>query len=436
MLLPLLLSLVACTVASDVAVDVVTTDVPTVLRVTWTDAEASTGEVAWQTDHGSWVTPATALGDGAFEALLVGARADTEVTVSASSDVATYASVTATTGKAVSDVTPVVLEQDGSLGHYLYTSVWPDAPDNQFVPVVLDEAGEPVWWYVDDQTELMATMRVRPDPSGDGVWFDRFGVLIAGQAIDEDNCILHVGWDGTELERVVLPEAHHDFWVEDDGTLVAFAFDVQTVGSETVYGDKLVRLPAGDRDAVEELWSTFDVLDPIATPGVESPTGLWSHANHLDRTDTGWLISLRDLSLVVHVLDDGGTAWMMGEEGDIQPEVPFREQHGSSMTEDGTVLVYDNASTAAVHLYELLPDPANGTAELVWSYAPEPPVSTDILGDLIRDESGDTFVVYGLLGRIEVLSPDLEITASLALEEPTMMGFLTLGDQLGDNEAQ
>lgn len=102
---------------------------------------------------------------------------------------------------------------------------------------------------------------VLPDPGGVGLWYfhqedSKHDENSGSGTPDED--LVHLGWDGTELERIPVPAGHHDFALVDGGQkiLLLVRESVDAVAdrcAKTVYADILweVTLATG---AVVELW--------------------------------------------------------------------------------------------------------------------------------------------------------------------------------------
>ena len=63
------------------------------------------------------------------------------------------------------------------------------------------------------------------------------------------------------------------------------------------------------------------------------------------------------------------------------------------------------------------------TATQVWSYAPNPPIQTLLLGDVARMPNGNTVVVFGYAGVVHEVDPDGNLVQEMTEQAGVNFGF-------------
>lgn len=276
---------------------------------------------------------------------------------------------------------------------------------------ITDMQGRLVWGFGGSELE---TQRARFTKDGQGL-------IVMDREKDQSNMeLVRVDWEGNELWRLPVPEGHHDFDLIDDETFVSLAYDPQlwVEGSEKIpfVADKLLELTTAGE--VREIWKLYDYVQAENGDAVRSQKGggvHWSHSNYVHylpdtdriqvtsrRINLGWSIARAD----------GAVDWILGEvRGDFEnlSETPLLAQPHSIWAVDGGVMVFnqglagsDECSSASV----LALDTAAMTAQLTWSYVPDPCLRIDYLGNAQPMSDGRVLVSFGKAGVLDVAAED------------------------------
>lgn len=428
----LLLALAAC--SSDEAPAVAFSDItitagseiPTIQTVAFTTDGDGAGWVSFGPDgEAGWTATATDLGDGRWEATLLGLPADTASWVTVGAGDATGPTATLTTDPAPawidvldsSDGTPtpgfLVVGIEAALAHGA---------------AILDSRGRPVWWFT-SPAELLGHLhtRARLSPDRSEVWFNAFSLATPGDPGDGQNAIVRVAIDGSSSEVLELPYSHHDFWLHEDGTLGWLDTEDQVIEGETVRGDRVVeRAPDGSERDVWNAWTslTFDPESP------RQPPSWWTLCNHLEYADEAYTLSSRNLDTIFHVdRGSGEVLWSVGYDGTYVTEDHFDGQHGFDLLDDG-IFLFDNGlpaqadSRAARYVFE------GGTARLTWEYHADPTLYSFVMGDAHLLPNEHALVIYSTMAAVHEVSPAGELVASFNYDLGTIIGFAELHDSL------
>ena len=289
----------------------------------------------------------------------------------------------------------------------------PGQPDTAYA-VILDPSGEVVWW-----TEPLATgqrvIRVRASR-------DLHSVLVLQDHREGADFVQRTSLDGETRLDTPTPDASHDFYENDDGTLTWIGYERSESGlipgvPFPVAADVLRTVAEGETDPaqIEDGFSFLQDFPAAPTLGCPHtlPDGFvpgavdWSHGNSLLRApaDDGWLVLARNLDALLHVADDGSRTWQVGGvDATLTPSSPedvFHHGHTShAWTEDGGlhVLVFDNGDHTPApivsRVLELRIDPDAGTYERVWALPDPSRRFTSFLGDARRLPGGNTLVTW------------------------------------------
>lgn len=293
------------------------------------------------------------------------------------------------------------------------------------LPLIVDDHGEPVWWHVDDDPhELITGVALAPDGQSvfyNSIHFDDGGVP------DEDERIVQVSLDGSQVTYLETPRHSHSFEVLEDGTVAYLAYESRTVDDEQVRGDQIVEHhPDGSAEVVWSVWDHFE-YDPEAE--YDAGTG-WTHANALDyEPDEGaYYVSLRNYSCIVKIdRATGEVVWRLGsDESDFDFVVgsPFAEQHEFDRLDDG-IVVFDNGDQdemeSRVIEYEL--DEDTGEASARWAHVANPVIYVSMGGDVTRFPDGNTMITWSSAGRLDLIDPDGVLVWGLTTGLGTAIGF-------------
>jgi hypothetical protein len=232
--------------------------------------------------------------------------------------------------------------------------------------------------------------------------------------------------DSAELRRINLlgevtfqsdtPGGHHFFAETPDGAVLWLRYDARTIGSTTVIGDELMRLPpeGGSSESVVNLW---DLLPP-PTPPKGAARWDWTHANWLlysperDR----YLLSTAKTNLLMELGEDGTLHQIIN--GHQAPTAPYQYDdesqafgypHGIHWDASGQSLLVlqrrDQISTAA--RYRINEDSLQ--IERTWNYGADLEYDSTVLGEVQELSDGNFLVSWGGLGILQVVSPQQEV---------------------------
>lgn len=397
------LLLLACTDVESPLLHVERTEVPSVLRVSWEDPEAS---LRWEDDLGWHHARLVEDEDGPMAWIV--AAPDTQVVLELTDGDGFIA-----TDEIWTDADDYWVDTESSAGRFSSSTATITFSEEGWTPVIYGPDGTARWWMAMPRTG-MTSLRARPVQ--DGVWVNQF--VTTSETPDTPHLVKY-GWDGTELDYIEAPTNHHDFVVLDDGTVTWIAWEELEDG---FYGDALYsRSPDG---TVRQLFSTDQVGDIAAMLAERGWDRVWS--NHLSFDGTDYWMSLRNLDQVARISQDGALLHTVGKDGDIEVADPFEGQHGGEHTGLGLLLHDNRGSDGGVRVCEYAIDARNTTtAQLVWSRQPDPSWKSMALGDAIRVNQANTRISWGVFSTLEEVSGDGEVVASLAVDPMSILGFVT-----------
>jgi len=302
-----------------------------------------------------------------------------------------------------------LLDDDGSFEGFLFAVSW----SVRTYLFALDRDADVVWYRALPLGRASLAMEQVP-----GVAALRYLDVSLDHTL-ADGHVLTEALDGTQLEDVPVEQGHHSFLTLPDGTLAWLAIDVRDDPDwGTLVGDRiLTRAPDG---TVRTLWSAWDHFsyDPATTYQTDFyPQGTdWTHANTLsyDATDDSLWVTLGGIDQIVEI--DARTGAMLAQVGaggaEITPAVAGYGAgygpHGAGRTPTGSLLLFDNhcePAASASRVLEFKLDLDGDAARLLWEYEGQPGWSSLILGDADRLETGETFIVWGDAGFLQVLDP-------------------------------
>jgi len=333
-------------------------------------------------------------------------------------------------------------------------------------PVILDSDGDYVWWYVPDNAYDVNYSRAAISAEAGVVWAwtlnvqgssggdddscgskvdDEFtlGVFVGpcgdGQphlALNGDQALLKIPWDGGDVESYQIPDGHHDMVALPSGSIAYLKYDRRILDGEKYEGDRIIERA---RDGgTSEMWSVWDDFTPTDIPQVPGMT--WSHANALDYvSDQGaYYLSALGMGALLKIDREGGFVdWVLGgadsdftESTDLE-YAPAMWGHQFDVFDD-RVLLFENGESERMfsQVLEFQLDEASGKADVVWSYRPKPDIYSFSLGDVQRLESGNTLVTFSNQGLIEEVSPEGEVLWRLSMSVGGALGYLTHLDTL------
>lgn len=410
---------------------VVSEEVHTVVTVSWTTPEETTGWVEFGEDDGYGRTTPIAASGTSHVLQLRGLWADTtfHFRVVAEAEDGTRVETgdhTVTTGSLPAEIPTVTVSGDVQswIGQYQVVPL----QGTTYTVVVLDDHARVVWYRVlEAEGNLMRAMMTA----------DRSGFLFclagSGPSLPE-GVIRRVSYDGYTEVDVPFPNVDHDFTELPDGT---FAGIVVTPGPNGQAGnaDRIVEL-APDGTGERTIWNAWEDEHLAAFQSEASQN--WTHANGLDYdpAEDVYYLSLKEIGTVVKVDRATGTGlWYLDgranefafAEGSEMPMMQHQFQRlGDSM------LLFDNGTPDRGYsrAVELRLDEDARLAEQTWEYIRDPSVYVFAKGDVHRFADGNTQVVWSASGEIQNVSPAGEVHWQLNTELGYAITFVQLVEDL------
>ena len=263
---------------------------------------------------------------------------------------------------------------------------------------ILDADGDYVWWGGNVGIG-------RAEQSFDGKWMWYQNINVRGGAPVTGRLAM----DGSLDERhAEFGDAHHDLTVLPDET-VAF---IQHQGTCDAI---MERAPDG---------TVREVVNVHEAHG--GTTGCHTNSIHYHVSDDTYTFSDLNQNAYVKVRRNGEVVWILG--GDTSTftgdGVDWSRQHGHHLLAPDRLLFFSNGpvngDSAAV---ELSLDLDAMTATRVWAYDALP-VQSQIYGDVVRLENGNTLVAYSTAGQVVELTPDGEIAQRLEWSPGGSIGYV------------
>ncbi len=388
----------------------------TVVKVTWTTSAELDGYVEFgpEGDCSRYQTPAVGVGTK-HEALLLGLPSNTD---SCFRVVATDASFewpeahrsirTGNLPAAIPNLqVPIHAEGEVEDGFFLAASGTSPA-----LVLIFNREGQVVWYQPSDEGFISPQALLDPE-SGD-IFYNRFSKDFS---LDEGT-VRRVAMDGTLVEEVRTPLAHHSFSRLEDGTLSWLAIDVrETSVWGSVVGDVIREVsPEGVDRAIWSTWDDWEIrgLDEFQME-FYSQGADWTHGNFLswDPVRQTYTLSCRNANIIVEFDREGQLLRGVGDYGDHaldDRDKLIQYPHSATWTENGTLLFTTTPllgeETWAV---ELALDESTGTAERVWSWGEGEGLYAKVLGEAFRLANGNTVINFGSEGVVVEVTADGEV---------------------------
>lgn len=411
----------------------VSTEVHTVVIVTWTTAEPTQGYVEFG-DDGSYglSTPLTAEGTS-HRAVLLGLHADTEahfrvISRSATGEEEASGDYTITTGSLPPELPALTVtgEVKGWTGQYQVLPI----QGTGYAVTLIDDQGRYVWYDVlDSDRNVMRAL----------VAHDREGLVYCLTTVGGEggtttpSIVRRVSWDGYTVEDLTFPNMDHDFTELPDGTYASIVLTTKE-GSPGL-ADSIVEM-SHDGSTTRTIWNAWEDenLTAFQDPGKMN----WSHANGLDYdpVEDVYYISLKEIGTIVKV--DRATGESLWYLNGLANEFSFTE--GSEMVmmqhqfelQPGGILIFDNGTGERGYsrAVEYTLDEDGLLADEIWSYIRDPAVAVFAKGDVARFADGSTQVVWSSAGEIQNVDPDGTVHWQLNTELGYAITFVQVLDSL------
>jgi arylsulfotransferase ASST len=278
-----------------------------------------------------------------------------------------------------------------------YLFLAPSSGPGQHGPLVLDNAGEPVWFR---PTGLPAMNFRAQTLDGEPVltWWQ---ALPGGGLGRGEHVIVNASY--REIARFPAGNGRrsdlHEFLLTDRGTALVTSFEVRNHGKGLVMGGVVQELEVPSARVLFE-WRS---LDHVALMESYTPVGYpadYFHVNSIDvDVDGNLLVSARNTWAVYKVNRRTGTVmWRLGGKRSdfaLGKGARFAWQHDARSHDAGrTVSVFDNGETRSRGLVLAL-DVKRMRASVVHEYPHEPPLHAHKLGSVQLLEHGDVLVGWG-----------------------------------------
>ncbi|MCA9772763.1 MAG: aryl-sulfate sulfotransferase [Myxococcales bacterium] len=305
--------------------------------------------------------------------------------------------------------------------------------------VIVDQDGDPVWYY-NDLYFFSLPNDVRRISTGNFLMlgYDPYHSTAAAYEINLLGAQVR-SWSAFDLG---LDSMHHELGELPDGNFVVLSSKLHfyqdypeelygyPIGSDhTIVTDAIaVFNPAGE---VVYFYDLVDSLDHLRFLQGFEETGFWEftygpgvndwgHGNGVieDPRDGNWIASLRHQDIVFKMTPEGALVWVLGQHhftSTADLTWPFlhlegpgslpERQHAPELLPNGNLLVYDNASalgSRTSRAVEFAIDEENLTARQVWEWIdPDytPPLYSIALGDADRISETNVLVDDGAIDR-------------------------------------
>ncbi|MFT7580807.1 MAG: hypothetical protein ACI9MR_002481 [Myxococcota bacterium] len=402
------------------AVLLVTTDVPTVLTVSLTDADDT------------WIVPTSTDMLSSHEVNLLGLYAGPtfglEVNVTNAAGAATTdASLTVEAGAMGADWPDFTLTSTPGTETlepgYTFLTLRPTEPPDGFplgMVFFVDDQGRPVWRH--SISERIRDIKRRDNGNV---------VMLTDDAVVEVDML---NQPVSSIARSSLPTDtfHHEILYLPNGNLATLATELKVIDgypadtdggtSQNVVADVVVEFqPDG---TVVQAYSLFDLLDPQrivegffggfwnAFYPSDAPTRDWTHGNamYYDAADDTFVVCLRHQDWLVKIdPTTGDLLWTFGADGDFPLGAGgswFYHPHAPIKTSTGTIMMFDNgigrpgggAPFSRVVEYEIDATPkdkVNWSATQVWEFTDDTAFFSPIFGDADILAGGHVLITDG-----------------------------------------
>lgn len=392
-------------------------DIATVVHVSYTvtgDGEGDVDIVYTADDDEPMTTPVRTVAAGETdETLLLGLPPLADVAYQVRVDGEARCEGTIETDNLDSNVPDVDVDGEATF-RWLVGTFW--STNGASYVVALDARGRVVWYR--QMSEELSAIQARPaGPAGAGIVHNQFD---PHRQVDY-GAIHRVGLDGTEIEVIDTPLAHHVFDVLPDGTLVYMALDVRTwfdpdMGQEVdVVGDAIVEVaPDGTSRTV---FSTWDHLPVTKSPYWDIPfypQGYdWTHGNSIfyDATNDTYLFSMHNIRAVVEFERESGAPVRLfsGTTSSLAVDFPtvtveegraFSGQHDVVRNADGELQLFateEGSGASGGVRYEITDTGLRQTWELGFDQG----MTSLFLGQVLPRDDGTTLLNYASAGVIQ-----------------------------------
>lgn len=295
--------------------------------------------------------------------------------------------------------------------------------------VVFDSGGAVAWYrgFTLDAGELPTDIHRWPN----GNYTLYLGASTGWQPVNGSHLEITPGGDVVREYRAPAPyytDNHELRLAFSDTTLTSvelFGYDLRVTdltaiggaSSTLLAGHQILRLtPNGSVDFFWNAWDHLQLTDWIETDALGQNPIDFDHPNSLDLAPDGnYLVSWRSLAEITKIhARTGRIIWRLGGKNNQftfvnDPLQGFSAQHYARATAPDRILLFDNGNSHAVRetrIVEYQIDETGHTATLQWEYRHTPAYFVGSRGSVDRLASGNTFIGWATLGRVEEVTPD------------------------------
>ena len=402
-------------------------DVSTVPVITWEFDDGAVPEAAW-IEVGGLSVPVDLSGAAPWESAVIGLKPDQDYTLNVVAELdgetltsAEHVVETGSVPNALPSVDVTLVDEAGHADGWLVTSIYASPP----AAVILDSDGEYVWWHLEDDSSFEVSRAwLRNDRSEVLYWTEN----VKGHADQE---LVRIAADGEELDRISIPDGHHDFHELDDGRIAYLEYD----WSGTKEGDQvsILDLESGETEVV---WSVFDDV-PTSTPSAAGQGESWSHANSIQSDGEYLYVGFLGFEGIARVDPEAGALdWVLG--GVLSDfttpagSTDLLERNHNFHVLDDSILCFDNGDQSRRYsrVLEYAIDEDAGEAELIWSYTPDNGAYTFSLGDTHRLSTGQTIMAVAFDGQVDEVSPEGDLVWRLSMALGGALGYTQWLEQM------
>ena len=286
-------------------------------------------------------------------------------------------------------------------------------------PLIVDDAGEPVWIGPPDRTYDFRVQEYEDDPvltwwRGDniGVGYGAGEYVIVDDSYEEIVTVTTTGIqradyhgmtlteDGTAL-LISVPKVRRDL-TSIGGPANGYVLDGVVQEVDVATGDVLFEWSALDHIPLSD--TRIDVQTNEAMDGSADAPLDYVHLNSVTEDGDGSLLISARQTCAIYRVDrrTGDIDWTLGGSASdfaMMPGAAFAWQHDAQRQDDGTLTLFDNESGPAVddqsRGLRLDLDMGSMTAEVVTEYLPPDGRLSDSQGNLQQLPNGNVFIGWG-----------------------------------------
>ncbi len=276
--------------------------------------------------------------------------------------------------------------------------------------IAVDEAGEVVWYR---RFQNIGYGDIRRISNGNFLFIRDDSVIteinVLGDIVREWHTNRNINPSAGSI-FVDIPIFHHEVFEMENGNFLVLGVELRDLENyptsdsdpgapletATVAGDVIVEFSPSDGTVINQ-WSLFDLIDPFRIgydsligfwnpnfPEIEQGTRDWTHGNAVihDPSDDSIIVSLRHQDAVIKFSrQTGQIIWILGTHDNWSPEEfgnlllnPVGDnflfqyhQHAPEITDEGTIMLYDNGNFKASPFDPKLPATENFSRAVEYS---------------------------------------------------------------------